>query len=197
MIRNLIAIVREQGGMILVNEVTTGLGRTGKWFGYQHYDINPDIIAIGKGVGNGYPVSVAVLGEKMIRELEKKPFKYSQSHQNDPLGASVVKEVVDYMEEAGLISGSHKKGILFREKLEHLLDGQILTEVRGRGLMMAVDVCDPETTERICSELLKKGFIVGNRGSHIRIDPPLTITQLEFDLFMEAFEGIVHRIQLK
>lgn len=191
MISNLVEIVRENGGKILVNEVTTGMGRTGKWFAYEHYDIKPDIIAIGKGVGNGYPVSVAVLSADMIRELEQKPFKYSQSHQNDPLGASVVKEVIDYMEDSGLISRTERIGKAFADQLEQLVDGQILTEVRGRGLMMAIDICDQEMTERLCSELLKQGFIVGNRGSFIRIDPPLTITEKEFGHFMRVFEGIV------
>jgi len=194
MIRNLIEIVRENGGKILVNEVTTGIGRTGKWFGYQHYDIKPDIIASGKGVGNGYPVSVAVLSENMIQELEEKPFKYSQSHQNDPLGASVVKEVIDQIEEAGLIYSTQKNGAGFIGQLEQLVDGRILREVRGRGLMIAIDVCDQEMTERLCSELLAQGFIVGNRGSFIRIDPPLIITASEFDIFFEAFEGIVQGV---
>ena len=191
MIRNLIEIVRENGGKILVNEVTTGIGRTGKWFGYQHYDIKPDIIALGKGVGNGYPVSVAVLNEILLKELADKPFKYSQSHQNDPLGAAVVKEVIDYIEEAGLISSTQKNGARFIQQLEQLVDGRILREVRGRGLMIAIEVCDQEMTERLCSELLGQGFIVGNRGSFIRIDPPLTITAREFDIFFEAFEGIL------
>jgi acetylornithine/N-succinyldiaminopimelate aminotransferase len=196
MIRNLIEIVREKGGKILVNEVTTGMGRTGKWFGYQHYDIVPDLIAIGKGIGNGYPVSVAVLSAKTIEELEIKPFKYSQSHQNDPLGASVIQEVIDICEEAGLISQAQRKGKRFLQQLEHLIDGEILKGVRGRGLMMAVDVCNKKLTERICNELIDQGYIVGNRGSFLRIDPPLTITEDEFDSFLQAFEGIVHGIRL-
>jgi acetylornithine aminotransferase len=192
MIRNLIQIVREKGGKILVNEVTTGMGRTGKWFGYQHYDIHPDIIAIGKGVGNGYPVSVAVLSKEMSIELETKPFKYSQSHQNDPLGASVVKAVIDQIEEAGLISRTRRNGTRFLRQLDQLVDGEIIKEVRGRGLMMAVDVCNQEMTGQICKELIDQGFIVGNRGSFIRIDPPLTITEKEFGDFIEALEGILH-----
>jgi acetylornithine aminotransferase len=196
MIKNLIEIVRENGGKILVNEITTGIGRTGKWFGYQHYDINPDIIAIGKGIGNGYPVSIAVLSETTISELEVKPFKYSQSHQNDPLGASVVQEVIDIIEEAGLISQAQRNGIRFLRQLEHLVDGEILKGVRGRGMMIAVDVCDQKLTERICNELIDQGYIVGNRGNFLRIDPPLTITEDEFDSFVEALEDIVHGIRI-
>jgi acetylornithine aminotransferase len=195
LIRNLTEIVRERGGKILINEVTTGIGRTGKWFGYQHYGIIPDMIAIGKGIGNGYPVSVAVLSEPIIRDLESNSFRYSQSHQNDPLGASIAKEVIDHIEESGLISRTQRNGKRFVGQLDNLVDGEILKGVRGRGLMIAVDVCNNKLTELICNDLLNKGFIVGNRGSFIRIDPPLTITENEFDMFMEAFAGIVQGIQ--
>lgn len=72
MIQNIAKIVRQNGGKIIVNEVTTGVGRTGEWFGYQHYDLEPDMIAIGKGIGNGYPVSVAAINKSTIEELDKK-----------------------------------------------------------------------------------------------------------------------------
>lgn len=195
MISNLIEIVREKGGKILVNEVTTGIGRTGKWFGYQHYGVDPDLVAIGKGIGNGYPVSVAVLSETIIQELENKSFHYSQSHQNDPLGASVAQEVINICEEDDLIAQAQVKGRSFLKQLEQLEDGKILTGVRGRGLMLAVDVCNQEMTERICNDLLHRGYIVGNRGNFLRIDPPLTITTKEFDHFIEAFKSVIDRIQ--
>ena len=193
LIRNLVEIVRENGGKILVNEVTTGTGRTGKWFGYQHYQITPDLIAIGKGIGNGYPVSIAVISESVIQELEKKPFKYAQSHQNDPLGASVVKEVIDTIEDNGLISQAERKGKRFKEQLEQLVDGRTLMSVRGRGLMIAVDVKDQKTTERIHNELIESGYIIGNRGSFLRIDPPLTIAKEELDQFIEDLGRIVRK----
>jgi len=85
MIQNIVDIVKNNHGKIIANEVTTGIGRTGEWFGFQHYDITPDMVAIGKGIGNGYPVSVTAINEETMSELENKPFKYSQSHQNDPL----------------------------------------------------------------------------------------------------------------
>ena len=193
MIQNLVDIVRKNGGKILVNEVTTGVGRTGKWFGYQHYDVTPDLIAIGKGIGNGYPVSVAVVNEETIRELNNKSFHYSQSHQNDPLGASVVKEVVDIIEESNLIGNAAKKGAQFLEQLNNLIDGKVILRVRGRGLMMAVDLCDAATTEQIYDALIERGFLVGNRGSTFRIDPPLTITTDEFDRFVDTFREIIKK----
>jgi acetylornithine/N-succinyldiaminopimelate aminotransferase len=76
---------RSKGSLLVVDEVTTGMGRTGKWFGYEHYRLSPDIVACGKGLGNGYPVSAVSLSETMAEAFGKNPFRYAQSHQNDPI----------------------------------------------------------------------------------------------------------------
>lgn len=186
LINNIVKIVRDNGGKIVANEVTTGIGRTGKWFGYQHYDINPDFIAVGKGVGNGYPVSIALINEPTTKQLELKPFHYSQSHQNDPLGASIVYAVIQYIEENSLISKAGKNGLLLHKHLESLVDNKIVLEVRGRGLMYAVDIKNEKITNSIYNDLIEKGYIVGNRGASFRIDPPLTIIKTEIDGFIEA-----------
>lgn len=86
--------IRSRGGIIITNEITTGIGRTGEWFGYNHYGIVPDIVAVGKGVGNGYPVSAVVSAQKIVDRLDLDLFHYGQSHQNDPLGAAVALEVI-------------------------------------------------------------------------------------------------------
>jgi acetylornithine aminotransferase len=187
LISNIVRIVRSNGGKIIANEVTTGIGRTGKWFGYQHYDINPDLIAVGKGIGNGYPVSIALINEHNTRQLDRKPFHYSQSHQNDPLGASIAYGVLQYIKENNLISKSESNGLYLHNHLESLVDNEIITEVRGRGLMFAVDIKNEEITDSIYNDLIKKGYLVGNRGSSFRIDPPLTITETEIDEFTDAF----------
>ncbi|MBF0378621.1 MAG: aminotransferase class III-fold pyridoxal phosphate-dependent enzyme [Desulfamplus sp.] len=186
LIKNIIKIVRDNGGKIVANEVTTGIGRTGKWFGYQHYEINPDFIAVGKGIGNGYPVSIALINEPTAQELEQKPFHYSQSHQNDPLGASIVYGVIQYIEKNNLISNAASNGLLLHKELESLVDKEIIIEVRGRGLMIAIDIKNNEITNSIYNNLIEKGYIVGNRGASFRIDPPLIITKTEIDGFIEA-----------
>ncbi|WP_024334319.1 aminotransferase class III-fold pyridoxal phosphate-dependent enzyme [Desulfotignum balticum] len=186
LIGNIVKIVQDNGGKIIANEVTTGVGRTGKWFGYQHYDINPDFIAVGKGIGNGYPVSIALINESTARQLELNPFHYSQSHQNDPLGASIVHGVIKFIEENNLISKAESNGLLLHNHLESLVDNEIIPEVRGRGLMLAVDIKNKEITYDIYSDLIEKGYILGNRGSSFRIDPPLIITKTEIDEFIEV-----------
>lgn len=184
--------IRENNGLIIINEVTTGAGRTGKWFGFQHYDLNPDMIAMGKGIGNGYPVSVAAFSIRAAELLEKHHFHYSQSHQNDPLGATVVTEVIATINEENLVERSRKLG----EKLMNGLDklrkpGSILKEIRGRGLMIALEFT--RDAERVQKELVKRGFMVAKRSGHevLRTDPALTIKEKDIDEFMFNLNQIV------
>ncbi|MFP4383749.1 MAG: aminotransferase class III-fold pyridoxal phosphate-dependent enzyme [Spirochaetia bacterium] len=189
LIRVIAEKVRENGGKIVVNEVTTGTGRTGKWFGFHHYDIVPDMVAVGKGIGNGYPVSAAALSSGMKQELAESGFRYSQSHQNDPLGAAVVETVISYIDEHDLVPESARKGEYLLKRLSALKDDKIMIDVRGRGLLIAVDICDPRTAGEIYDALIERGYIIGNRGSTFRIDPPLTIHQKEIDNFLDAFQA--------
>jgi len=189
LIQKLSSLIRSNGGKIIANEVTTGIGRTGKWFGYQHYDIHPDMIAIGKGIGNGYPVSVAVFAANTISELDT--FKYSQSHQNDPLGAAVANEVISIIKDNDLIADAERKGQIFISQLKSLERSNI--KIRGRGLMSAIDFMNEKTAEKIYSELMESGYIVCNRGSFLRIDPPLTITEDEYGKFFSTLSSIVDR----
>jgi len=191
LIQNIVEIVRNSGGKIITNEVTTGVGRTGRWFGHQHYDIDPDLIAIGKGIGNGYPVSVAAINKNTVDELEKAPFKYAQSHQNDPLGAAVVLEVVREIEGNGLIAKAAQNGALFLPRLESLVNNESVFDVRGRGMMFAVDLANKDVAEEIYSDLIDRGYILGNRGTAFRIDPPLILTEADFSEFMDAFEDVI------
>ncbi len=191
LIHNIINIVRSNGGKIVANEVTTGIGRTGKWFGYNHYQIEPDMVAMGKGIGNGYPVSVTAINNQTIRELEKDVFKYVQSHQNDPLGAAIVNEVTGIIKDNDLISKAEIKGIKFLEMLQTLKDDINITDVRGRGLMFAIDICDENTGNSLFDKLIDKGYIVCNRKALFRIDPPLIINEDEFYSFIREFKNIL------
>jgi acetylornithine aminotransferase len=191
LIQNIVKIIQKNNGKIIANEVTTGVGRTGKWFGYQHYDIKPDLIAIGKGIGNGYPVSVAAINEATVGELEMEPLKYAQSHQNDPLGAAIVQEVIREIENNELITKAGQKGSVFLPQLESLVDNEIVLDVRGRGMMFAMDLANKDIADEIYSDLINQGYIAGNRGTSFRIDPPLILTETEFDGFIDAFKTII------
>ncbi len=194
LISNIINIVRNNGGKIISNEVTTGIGRTGKWFGFEHYGITPDMIAVGKGVGNGYPVSIIVINGKTVLEASDAEFKYMQSHQNDPLGAMIAGEVISIINDEKLIKNAELKGELFLNMLKEIEDGQIITGIRGRGLMFGIDLCDKKTGDTIYEKLLDKGYIICNRGALFRIDPPLIIEEDEFRAFVNDLKRIIEEL---
>jgi acetylornithine aminotransferase len=187
LIRLLVEKTRSAGGLLVVDEVTTGLGRTGKWYGFNHYDLEPDIIAFGKGLGNGYPVSAVTMKQQITGQLEKSGFRYVQSHQNDPLGCAIASEVVRTIQEDGLVDRSQKLG---RKLIGHLQDLRdefaSIKEVRGRGLMAAMEFSRSKrisTAESVAHEMLEKGFILGfsPEANLLRFLPPLILEQDEID----------------
>jgi len=195
-IQSVAAEIKKHGGLLMANEVTTGFGRTGKWFGFQHYEYKPEIVAVGKALGNGYPVSGVAVSSALSEMFLKKPFRYAQSHQNDALGCAVGSEVIRIIKSQDLIRKGNEKGIYFRESLGRLQLKYpvLLTEVRARGLMLAIELASVELAEALYANLLDRGFLVGLREKTIRFMPPLTIEQREIDLLVKALEDIFEGI---
>ena len=192
LISKIIKKIRENSGIVIANEITTGIGRTGKWFGFQHYNFTPDIVAMGKGIGNGSPVSITAVSNEITAKLEQKKFLYAQSHQNDPLGAFVAYEVVSIVEEDNLLQQSQNKGEYLLGKLLQLKNEDAnIKDVRGRGLMIAIEMTNNALF--VYEELLRRGFIVAKRpnANVLRIDPALTIEYSTIDLFLDNFRNIM------
>lgn len=195
LIKKITERIEENGGLIMSNEITTGIGRTGKWFGYQHYSLKPDIVAMGKGLGNGYPVSATAVSKAIADKLLLSDFHYSQSHQNDPLGALIAGEIIDIIREGELIRESEEKGQYLLENFMNLKrEFPLIQDVRGQGMMLAIGL--REQTTRIYEELLGKGFVVGRRPNAevLRLDPAFTIEKETLDLFLSAFREILNKL---
>jgi acetylornithine/N-succinyldiaminopimelate aminotransferase len=197
LIRQIAGDIRRSGGLIVANEVTTGVGRTGRWFGYEHYDLDPDIVVLGKGIGNGYPVSVVALRREVAERLARRPLAYAQSHQNDPLGAAAVREVIRVIWDRSLIRRGQVVSIALLAGLHEVQarNGRIGT-IRARGLMMAIELSnDPEgaLARSVHRELLQHGYIVGLRAGTgvLRLDPALTVRMKDIAGFLDAFEQIL------
>jgi acetylornithine/N-succinyldiaminopimelate aminotransferase len=192
LVASLAAGVQAADGFVVVNEVTTGVGRTGRWFGFQHYGIAPDAVALGKGIGGGYPVAVAAFGPRVTSRLAGPP-AYAQSHQNDPLGAAVLLAVVEVIEDEGLIAASAVLGADLVAGLESLPwpAGESPT-IRARGSLIALDLAPgPQAAARIHRQLLEAGYIVGLRPqtATLRLDPPLCLKRAEIESFLAAFQA--------
>jgi acetylornithine aminotransferase len=197
LVRQLVEMIREQHGLVIVDEVTTGMGRTGAWFGFQHYGLQPDIVALGKGLGNGYPVSAVAMTRPVAEALQSRQFYYAQSHQNDPLGCAVAQEVISVMREENLIARSAAMGALFLLALNQLArHHRHIKEVRGRGLMIALEFESGDgdfSLSRVFEALGERGFLVGYKpaANLLRFYPPLTIAETDIARLVEALADIL------
>ena len=185
--------VKQNGGFLMANEVTTGFGRTGKWFGFQHYDYKPDIISTGKALGNGFPISCVSISREVSELFDKNPFRYAQSHQNDPLGCAIGLEVINIMENEGLIQQSYDMGEYFSDQLIQIKNqhGQKVKEIRARGLMLGMELNDSIYAENIYLQLIDSGFLVGLKDNVIRFMPPLIITKSQIDTLIGALDCLL------
>jgi acetylornithine/N-succinyldiaminopimelate aminotransferase len=194
--------IRQDGSSIVANEVTTGIGRTGKWFGFQHYDIQPDIIALGKGLGNGYPVSAVAMKHDIAVQLEKSGFQYAQSHQNDPLACAIAKEVIHILRGDDLIERGNAVGAFFLEGLKRLEEKyNIVKEARGKGMLLGLELFPHEqlSVQSVYRMLLELGFLVGyySAGNVLRFDPALTIHYDDINQLLKSLDRILDRADSK
>jgi acetylornithine/N-succinyldiaminopimelate aminotransferase len=196
LIHRIVEEIRKREGLILVNEITSGMGRTGKWFGFQHYDIQPDIVAIGKGLGNGYPVSVAAMRWEVAEKLEESGFRYVQSHQNDPLGCAVAREVISTFREGDWVEKGNALGGFFLDELNQLAAKHpVIKNARGRGALLGLEFHPHEkiTAAWMYNALLEQGFLVGYypAGNLLRFDPSLTMEKENIVSLIKSLDEIL------
>lgn len=187
-------IMKDIGAFIVVDEITCGIGRTGKWFGYMHYDIEPDIVAVGKGLGNGYPVSAIVMKQDVAVRLKQTDFHYAQSHQNDPLGCRIVFEVLKTIEEENLLENTNFLGEYLRDEYRRLAKTySVIHEVRGIGFLNSIQFSN-EILEgqlvKLDKILFSRGFIVGMKPKDkvLRTYNPLISDKTMVDSFIENLD---------
>lgn len=190
-VENIYKKIRDNQGLVIVNEVTTGNCRTGKWYAYMHYNIKPDIIATGKCLGNGYPVSATIINKETSIFIENTDFQYKQSHQNDPLGTAVANKVLEIMLRDNLDKKAEKLGEIFKEKMVDLNQKyKFLKEINGRGLMQTFFLTNAYNSFEIFEYFYDKGVFIGfsKEVNFVRIYPPLIITENQIDYFFDILE---------
>ncbi|MFC4739745.1 aspartate aminotransferase family protein [Flavobacterium ponti] len=171
----------EVGAVMILDEIQPGFGRTGKLFGFQNYDIIPDVVVMGKGMGSGMPVGAFTASEKMMDLLSDNPkLGHITTFGGHPVIAAACLATLQELTETNLIQQTLEKENLFRKLLVHPL----ITEVRGKGLMLAAMTKSPEITNKVILRCQEKGLILFwllFEGSAIRITPPLTISNEEIE----------------
>jgi len=190
---------RDNDIVLTFDEMQAGFARTGKAFGFQHYDVIPDLICCGKGMGNGYPLS-GVIGRGDIMDLPEIG-NMSSTHSANPMACAVGIAVLEEIESHNLIEESKRKGDLMSGKLNQLKEksnGRI-SYVLGEGLICAILFQDPNTGEpdgltasKIAEECYEKGLLVVHTGREsIKLGPPLTISD---EALLEGIEVLIESI---
>jgi acetylornithine/succinyldiaminopimelate/putrescine aminotransferase len=169
----------EVGAMMILDEIQPGFGRTGTLFGFQNYDIVPDIVAMGKGMGGGMPVGAFTASSAMMDLLTENPkLGHITTFGGHPVIAAACLATLKEITETNLMSEALEKEKLFRSLLVHPL----IQEVRGKGLMLAAMTADASITNEVILKCQDKGLILFwllFEGCAIRITPPLTISNEE------------------
>jgi acetylornithine/N-succinyldiaminopimelate aminotransferase len=188
-LRELRAICDQHGWLLMLDEVQTGIGRTGKWFGFQHEAVRPDVMPLAKGLGGGVPIG-ACLAAGPAAELFQ-PGKHGSTFGGNPLACAAALAVLDIMEQEGLLENVAKTGDYLMGRLrEELGTLPSVRQIRGRGLMIGIEL------DRACSELvpmaLERGLIINVTADNVvRLVPPLIFNLEHADLLLSTLAPLL------
>lgn len=185
----------EKGLLLIFDEIQTGIGRTGKLFGYQHYGVEPDIFTLAKALAGGIPIGALCAKEHVAAAFE--PGDHGSTFGGNPLACAAGLAVMQTVLESNLAANAEETGNYLQDKLKKLSEKySIISEIRGLGLMIGIQLSEDKAQE-IKTKLFEKGFLVGNVGSNvIRLLPPLIITRDDADTFITAFEEVIGIVEI-
>jgi len=191
------ALTSERGALLIADEIQCGLGRTGEWFAFHQFigknekELLPDLVACAKPLGLGIPLGTVLLKENVASAINAG--EHGTTFGGGPLACRASLEYFKIIDEDDLLDYVRKTGAYFKSRLDELASLSVVREVRGRGLMLAVDLNVPG--KEIVKELLDKGFIVNcTHDTVLRFLPPFVITTKQIDKFMKALKPILEKL---
>ncbi len=182
----------EKGLLFIVDEIQTGMGRTGKLFGYENYDVEPDIITMAKGLAGGVPIG-AVLTKTSCAAFGISD--HGSTFGGNPLACAAGVATMKALQEENLVKNSREMGAYFRIRLEEMAKANpAVAEVRGIGLMVALDLKD-EVAGDLVMAALRRGVIVNNTGPRtLRMVPPLILSREDVDEAVQVLEQSIAEV---
>jgi len=195
------SVAREFDALLIADEMITGFGRTGRMWGIEHSGVEADIVTAGKGMGAGFPVSAVLMGEQISHaEPFAKPSASSSSYGGNPLAAVAVAETIKAIRQEKLVENSRSVGVMLLSRMLQLKEKyEFVGDVRGRGLLLGLDLVRDNTTRRqlsrqvmeiIFKEALKRGLLVMGYFPRVRINPPLVITERQAEAGAEILDEV-------
>jgi len=202
------SVAREMDALLIVDEMITGFGRTGKYWGAWHSGVEADIVTLGKQFGGGYPVSALMSSNEVV---ESKPWSNpsgsSSSYGGNPLAAAAAAAALKVIDEENLVENSRRMGEYFLARLQPFLERySFVGEVRGAGLFLAMELVtdkrsreplSKEMTQWIFSECLKRGLLTMSYSASFRIQPPMTIDRATIDQSIEVLSEVFQQVEVR
>ncbi len=192
-LRALREITHKLGVVLILDEVQSGYGRSGKFFAHQHSGIKPDIITTAKGMGNGFPIGGTIISPR----FEAVNGMLGTTFGGNQLACSAANAVLSIIENEGLIEAAALKGSYLKTALERIRERapEAVSEIRGEGLMIGIEMNNDYIQVRDNLLFDEKIFTGGAKSNIIRLLPPLTVTVEELDKFLQAFERSINKLK--
>jgi len=180
----------DRGILLIFDEVQTGLGRTGRWFGFQHSGVTPDVVTLAKALGGGLPIGACVAREDVADAF--RPGDHATTFGGGPVPCAAALAVLDVISTEGLVENSAKMGELLVARLREALDGTpAVKDVRGVGLLVGVELAG-EYSRDVVDACRERGLLVNNvRPDMIRLSPPLIVTVDEVEQAVTILTGVL------
>lgn len=183
-LKSLREICDENDWLLMLDEVQTGIGRTGRWYAYQHAGILPDVCTLAKALGNGVPIGACLARDRASQQLTAG--KHGSTFGGNPLACSVALTVLRTIEKEALVEQAAELGAYILDRLKaSLTNNRHIVEVRGKGLMVGIEL------DRSCGELVQKALqkqllINVTAGNTVRLLPPLILQKTEADFLVDT-----------
>ena len=184
-VQGLAQLCREKDVLLLIDEVQTGIGRTGRFFAYQGYGVQPDVVTCAKGIAGGLPMGACLVSERLGDILQ--PGQNGSTFGGNPIASAAARVVVRRVSEPAFLQSVAEKGAYFREKLEAMPQVEY---VRGRGLMLGVKLKEKDAHD-VLVQCAKAGLLILTAKELVRFLPPLTITQEDIDQGLAIFQQVL------
>ena len=186
----------ENGILLILDEIQCGVGRTGSLFAYEEYDVKPDIMAIAKGIGGGFPLGACLATERAAQGMTAGT--HGSTYGGNPLACAVGNAVLGIINDQEFLDKVKDKSLLLKQKLAYLLDQHpdIFEEIRGKGLMMGLK-CKILNTDLVNAGYQKGLITVPGGDNTIRLLPPLNITNKEIDVAVTMLDECAKLLKLK
>lgn len=183
----------EKGLLLIFDEIQTGIGRTGKLFGYQHFGVEPDMFTLAKALAGGVPIGALCAKEQVAAAFE--PGDHGSTFGGNPLACAAGLATVQTVLEDKLSENAEEMGNYFRNKLNEIAaKHDAISEVRGLGLMIGIQMSQGIAPE-VKGKLFEKRYLVGNVGANIlRLLPPLILTKTDIDSFAAVLDDVLATI---